>query len=421
MRLLIPLTLAATVMADDIFVESDQLIDVEQSLSVVLDLGDLDADGDLDAVIGTYVSPALLYLNEGDGTFALSEQALPPVLAGSVIMEDFDGDDDLDVFMLSHSFPSHILFNDGQGNLVQGEQNLGSMVVRGADAGDIDGDGDLDIFVSHVHPHRMTPLFNDGAATFTFGEEMSNFVARAVRLGDLDGDGDLDIFAGYANFPAEVHHNRVYINDGAGTFVDSGQLLGNRYSTDLRLADVDDDGDLDAIVANAALVGSDGANTVWLNNGDATFKDSGQRLGAADTNGIDVADIDGDGDVDFLAANANAAEAVWLNDGSGAFSLAQLIGDADPQTVSVALGDLDGDDDADAFTLNFDSSGDGVLFNVGGCSADVNKDGVLNLLDFVAFQNAWTGADPCADCNADGAFSILDFICYQNAFAAGCP
>ena len=56
-----------------------------------------------------------------------------------------------------------------------------------------------------------------------------------------------------------------------------------------------------------------------------------------------------------------------------------------------------------------------------GCGADFNGDGVLNILDFVAFQNAFTAGDPDADCNADGALNILDFVCYQNLFQAGCP
>ena len=54
------------------------------------------------------------------------------------------------------------------------------------------------------------------------------------------------------------------------------------------------------------------------------------------------------------------------------------------------------------------------------CPADANADGTLDILDFVAFQQAWLAADPLADCNGDAAYSILDFVCYQLAFTAGC-
>jgi hypothetical protein len=62
-----------------------------------------------------------------------------------------------------------------------------------------------------------------------------------------------------------------------------------------------------------------------------------------------------------------------------------------------------------------------ISFAVAGqCYADFNTDGDLNILDFVAFQQAWKNADPTADCNADADFDILDFVCFQSAFKKGC-
>lgn len=54
------------------------------------------------------------------------------------------------------------------------------------------------------------------------------------------------------------------------------------------------------------------------------------------------------------------------------------------------------------------------------CYADFNNDGVLNILDFVAFQNAFTAGDPSADCNGCGCLDILQFICFQQKFVEGC-
>jgi hypothetical protein len=59
-------------------------------------------------------------------------------------------------------------------------------------------------------------------------------------------------------------------------------------------------------------------------------------------------------------------------------------------------------------------------FQAAGCPADFNADGVLNILDFVAFQLAWVAQEPAADCDANGAFNILDFVCFQQLFQAGC-
>lgn len=55
------------------------------------------------------------------------------------------------------------------------------------------------------------------------------------------------------------------------------------------------------------------------------------------------------------------------------------------------------------------------------CPADCNKDGTLDILDFVCFVALFQAGDPAADCNDDGAFTILDFICFQALFMEGCP
>ena len=57
----------------------------------------------------------------------------------------------------------------------------------------------------------------------------------------------------------------------------------------------------------------------------------------------------------------------------------------------------------------------------GECPADVNGDGELNILDFVAYQDLFVSGDPAADCDGNGALNILDFVCYQGLFQAGCP
>jgi len=59
-------------------------------------------------------------------------------------------------------------------------------------------------------------------------------------------------------------------------------------------------------------------------------------------------------------------------------------------------------------------------FEFGGCLADCNGDGLLNILDFICFQELFEAQDPAADCNGDGLWNILDFVCFQEAFQEGC-
>ncbi|MEQ8846099.1 MAG: GC-type dockerin domain-anchored protein [Phycisphaerales bacterium] len=54
------------------------------------------------------------------------------------------------------------------------------------------------------------------------------------------------------------------------------------------------------------------------------------------------------------------------------------------------------------------------------CPADLDGDGELTVLDFLAFQNAFDAGDPLADIDRDGRFTIFDFLAFQTAFSAGC-
>lgn len=66
-----------------------------------------------------------------------------------------------------------------------------------------------------------------------------------------------------------------------------------------------------------------------------------------------------------------------------------------------------------------DENGDGIPDECS-CPADVNGDGELNVLDFVAFQLAWQMEDAAADCDGNGVYDVLDFVCYQGLFQEGC-
>jgi hypothetical protein len=82
-----------------------------------------------------------------------------------------------------------------------------------------------------------------------------------------------------------------------------------------------------------------------------------------------------------------------------------------------------------AFFLQIDGVSPGAIFYdaatferiEASCPADVNGDGMLNILDFVAFQELFVQSDPGADCDENGQWNILDFVCYQGLFQAGCP
>ncbi|MCH9058695.1 MAG: hypothetical protein IIB55_08715, partial [Planctomycetes bacterium] len=55
------------------------------------------------------------------------------------------------------------------------------------------------------------------------------------------------------------------------------------------------------------------------------------------------------------------------------------------------------------------------------CYADCDTNGVLDIFDFLCFQNAFVLGEPYAcDCDPDPACDIFDFLCFQDAFVGGC-
>ncbi|MCH7753409.1 MAG: VCBS repeat-containing protein, partial [Planctomycetes bacterium] len=197
-----------------------------------------------------------------------------------------------------------------------------------------------------------------GTGTFIETQALGTF-QTAVSLGDLDGDGDLDAF-----FATSA--NPVWINDGAGTFTDSGQSLGSSFGSGVSLGDLDGDGDLDAFVLNI------GANLVLINDGTGTFTNSGQTLGSSFSQGVSLGDLDGDGDLDAFVANDSQANRVWINQGgaqagtAGTFTDSlQTLGSSGSRGVS--LGDVDGDGDLDAFVANRFNQANRVWINQGCC------------------------------------------------------
>jgi hypothetical protein len=251
----------------------------------------------------------------------------------------------------------------GNGVFLDSKQSLGDSFSWQVALGDVDGDGDLDALVANGSHEPNTVWLNDGTGTFSdSGQRLGNAVSEALALGDVDGDGDLDAFVGNAlNQP-----NKVWLNNGAGIFADSGQSLGMSYSTSVALGDVDGDGDLDAFVGNWEESPSEGQpNEVWLNDGQGIFTDSGQILGLSQTLSVALGDLDGDGDFDaFIGNGSSQSNKIWLNDGTGAFSEnGQSLGSLDSRFI--ALGDLDSDGDLDAFVANTSNQPNKVWLNDG--------------------------------------------------------
>jgi hypothetical protein len=337
--------------------------------------GDLDGDGTLDLVIGTAIGSDRLYLNAG-GLLADASAALPsdPQPTPAVALGDVDGDGDLDVWLGDDLAPSRLYRNDGLAGFVDATASIpsGAYAVADVALGDVDLDGDLDAAIAVggkcFGPSRQDRLYlNDGAGAFADATDrlpVDDRRTAALALGDVDGDLDLDLLLADSDDCVGTLGalDRLYVNDGTGTFVDASAGFAGEDS-DTRacvLGDVDGDGDLDALLGSVAA--SDGGyppftipGATWLrrNDGAGVFAPA-ETVPAGFASGsscLALADADGDADLDAVTGGGGI-DRLHLNDGTGAFALLETIlppGSLEP----VALLDVDGDGALDllAYTL----------------------------------------------------------------------
>ncbi len=216
------------------------------------------------------------------------------------------------------------------------------------DAGveDLDGDGDMDILIANEHRPNIL-LMNDGDGKFSNESAripQVNHDSEDIGIADFDLDGDLDIIV----VSEDDKVNELYLNNGDGTFTDGGDRIPvTGTSNSVVVFDVNKDG------ASDIIIGNNGQNNLLINDGKGYFNDESiDRLGSFidTTQDITPADIDSDGDQDLLIGNEDANR-ILINDGNGFFedqSADRLPYRVEPEeTREVVVADIDNDGDLD--------------------------------------------------------------------------
>ncbi|MEL7341235.1 MAG: VCBS repeat-containing protein, partial [Bacteroidota bacterium] len=190
----------------------------------------------------------------------------------------------------------------------------------GAYEGDADGDGDLDLYVASGSNESSTTsenlldrlYFNDGRGRFERSAQRLPTSRKestgCVEAGDYDGDGDMDLFVGIRLRPflyGVPMNGYLLENDGEGNFRNRSATLAPEFRdlgmiTDAAWFDWDGDDQLDLMV-----VGEYMPLTIFRQEGGQFSRATGVGLDSTEGfwNVIKAADLDGDGDMDFVAGN----------------------------------------------------------------------------------------------------------------------
>ena len=222
--------------------------------------------------------------------------------------------------------------------------------------GDIDADGDPDVVVPGRNSEGLAYIIiNQGSGSYASPMPMElTGQSDWVEIVDLDGDGHVDLV-----FAMRSNNGRLQIawGTGSGEFEKKMQTLRlKREPRCVEVADLDGDGNLDLAVAN---YGSSDVQVI-RNLGRRNFGEpdgiaiAREMVGSASLQEVEAGDLDGDGDLDLVAVTIGSSRAYFLrNRGDGTFEIPEgwgapgIEGETGGLTA-VELGDIDGDGDLDA-------------------------------------------------------------------------
>jgi hypothetical protein len=284
--------------------------------------GDMDHDGRIDLLLtgfaGVDVNKFPIYLSQvwhnlGNGIFSNLSAGLPGIDTGAVALGDFFNEGNLDILLTGYSSTgavAQVWRNLGNGSFTNMNAGLPGVLYSSVALGDYDNDGNLDILLTGTTngfgSAAITQLWHNlGNGTFTnVITDLPGVTQGAVAWGDFNQDGRLDILlTGYSQTGAVC---QVWRNLGNGAFTNMNVGLPGIYQSSVALADYDNDGKLDIVIAGLNSQAQPICQ-VWRNTGNWVFTNINAGFTGIYSGSVAWADFDHDGRLDLLLSGLDSA------------------------------------------------------------------------------------------------------------------
>lgn len=287
----------------------------------------------------------------------------------------------------------------------------GGTTDRYLETADINGDGNQDIISSSSGDSSINVQLGNGDGTFqaltAYATGLSG--TGALAIADFNGDGKLDVLTGKYSNVTVANEMAIAYGNGDGTlqaFTTFNSRAGSTagYVEEIEVADIDGDSDLDFIFSGKQTTTGANYYQIVTNNGDNTFSvGTSSFLGGLFNNvGLELGDINGDGILDLVTAynsGANGTVTASLGNGDGTFRSGTSYNSGLGAGTTSALELVDSNRDGILDIISNIGNGDiGVRLGKGDGTFELNT-----RTDYSAAINTFT----MADINNDGMLDIF--------------
>jgi len=273
----------------------------------------------------------------GDGLGAFHRAGPPSEIDGDgepvrLLLRDFNNDGKLDIAVNAPDDSKVVLyFGNGKGGFPGPDLEVeGVQRPFGMDAGDLNHDGNLDMAVAGLSPQAgqdlVSILLGDGAGGFRISTFSVNHLPTSVKVADLDNDGNLDVVVAGAQ-PTNTTGNFIstYLGNGRGVFAlkETTNLGQGDLKGDIAIGDFDEDGKLDVAFPKTGQQGGHSTSVlIFFGDGTGNLVAGPTLTVGQEPHTVIAVDVNKDGHLDLAVSNrTDGTVTVLLGDGHGNFTV----------------------------------------------------------------------------------------------------